>query len=318
MENLGAPNPNTKEVGSLYSSIKEGFLAIKKSPEAAKGQIARILDILGRRRTRKLPSQVINLNANFSERAEAVDTQNADDINRAQFEDLVENNQLYEIPADKPFLDIVDRIDQILTRGKPNLEAGQRVDIVHVGKYFPPLPQNVPELMKAWSNKADILWNQTAAKPNTKEREQFVAWATWVLINIHPKLDGNGRLSKAVASYLLRDRRVLGWRSDLWNSVFLITDREMMKNVAARSQTIVPEVPNYPVDENLARQWVSEYGPLLHRFYYPNGQDLVAGILREAIDNTYIDKMGKFHFAGLSAQALDLMTTFLAKAPKRT
>lgn len=68
----------------------------------------------------------------------------------------------------------------------------------------------------------------------------YVAWATWILINIHPKIDGNGRLAKGLAEYLFPDKRILGYKSDLWTQTFHLTDQELMEKVAQKQGIPLP------------------------------------------------------------------------------
>lgn len=268
------------------------------------------------KRNRTIPISDTDITEEGSYRwAQETDAIGQEDVNRYIIDVSLVSGALYEIPIDYHFGNIVKKIDELLVKGKEGrFPPGWRNIDVRTGKYIPPSHKNVAGLMEAFANKVTTL--EREVKP--EDMDAFVAWTIWIVLNIHPKADGNGRFSKAIGSFLWRGKKILGWKSTLWKEAFLTTEQELMEKISQRTSMPIPDVGDIPANQQEANQWWNQHGQMLRNFYRHNNHDWVADILSEAIRDSSIDDAGKFSPSGPSPKALSLMTEFVAGAPTLT
>ena len=216
------------------------------------------------------------------------------------------------------FADTLKSIDRVLFEGKEGSQAvgwrNKHAQDVHVGKYLPPAYENVPELMELFAQKLD---EARSCLTTDEKRLPIAAWAAWMLINIHPKRDGNGRLSQALASYLVPEREILSFISPDWHRIFSVSDPMLAEAVAQKTGAPMVDIPPPPDKDQVAlERWKKENVPKLRAFYRPNGQDMPAELLKGWIENTKVVD-GKFVPSSVSQEALDRFVIYLKSAPAR-
>lgn len=237
-------------------------------------------------------------------------------INIAAFKKYTRSGELHEKNVSTPFINILTELDEVLFPAEgQKLRQGWRTNEVHVGWYIPPAPAAVPHLLEIYANEVRSLYTGEKHYVRSEEYLKFTAWATWILMNIHPKQDGNGRLAQAVAEYLMPKRHVLGFYDQMWNNIFIASDLGIIDALAVKQNRKRPDVPNPPESEDRLQDWWQRYGRTLMGFYRYQGRDWSAEFLEEAINKTVVDEQGKFHPAGISPGSLGLMEEFLDRAP---
>ncbi len=266
---------------------------IFKNPKFA---LRRLGQLLGRNSTEPLsfipaPSKSLSF-----DQARMIDAGREDNVNEFTFDNSILSREIYERPSDNTFADILDDVDRYLFEGKKFAERGWRHSDVKVGTFIHPRHQNVPELLQLLSDKVTYLYKQDRSIYNPR----LAAWTAWALINIHPKTDGNGRLTKGVVSYFMGKAGIVGWRSELWNSFFRLSDSKFNEEVSRRTGVPIPNGSQSSID-----------------FYRHEGRDVVAEILKDAIEQTDFDKSGGLEPAYLSKEALDLFVRFISDASDR-
>lgn len=230
-------------------------------------------------------------------------------VNRADFQRLQESDVLGEFDVSSPsFSLIMQRVDQVLfsnTKGK--LSVGWRKSDVVVGQYLPPKNAHVPLLIDSLAKKANGLWPKLFGKP---DEERFAAWVLLNLLYIHPKLDGNGRFAKAVASVIL-NRDISGFKNRLWSEALALKTAGIVeavtKKIGVDPTAFAQDLP--PENDSAAR---NNY---LRKIYRGGGNDYPTNILREEIDRAVIDEHGVFHSSEVNPEALATMTRFVSEAP---
>lgn len=73
---------------------------------------------------------------------------------------------------------------------------------VTCGDYYPPLSNDVPELMKLFCWKLEELISSMSIPANSSLEQAITAFAGATLTAIHPFADGNGRTSRALMDYI--------------------------------------------------------------------------------------------------------------------
>lgn len=241
-----------------------------------------------------------------------------DNEGRIAFRLSLSSGEFDERPADEPFKAYLRDIDRKLFKGT-SVEVGwRRKRDVTVGRYAPPQAAHVSELMGHFATKLDLLYKGVWSGPREeglpRDYYKFVAWATWMLLYIHPKRDGNARLSKGFAEFLLPRKAIMFWQSELWRKILNITEPEMIDEVvrcAEAPRTLLHEEVRDPLKLTAGQK------ADLFRFYRWNGHDWPADILGDAIQETTVDESGIFQPRGFSREALELMTEFLSSAPQK-
>ena len=102
--------------------------------------------------------------------------------------------------ADDLFLDLHTRICADLV---PEWAGRWRSIEVRVGNLHPPLPHQVPVLMRDYARDLAARWEDAAATPGPRTLE-FLAFAEGRFLTIHPFRDFNGRTIRLVLRELLR------------------------------------------------------------------------------------------------------------------
>lgn len=239
------------------------------------------------------------------------------EIDIKPFKQYVSSGELHERDSGSPFINILIDLDKVLfpVEGKI-IHQGWRECVVHVGWYIPPAPGAVSHLLEIFANKVQSLY---AGEKYVKSEDytKFVAWATLILMDIHPKRDGNGRLAQAVAEYLMPDKHISGFTDEMWNNAFIASDLGIIDTIAKKQGRKRPDVPQPPVDDGKLQLWWVDYGGILKNFYNYQGRDWSAEFLEEAINNTTVDAQGKFQPVGISSGSLGLMEEFMRRAPLR-
>lgn len=288
--------------GELIRKSREILQTLPNPVEA----FAKLKHLLGYRRTLPMP------------REDKAEERPYETVDSGRLRTLINRGQFYEGPIPSNIIqDRLANIDRIMfEKDGKTYHQGWRNEEVHVGAYLPPLAQNVPTLMDSFAQKASDLWFQVD-NHNQQEMTRYTAWCLWTLINIHPKTDGNGRFSKALAEVLLPTKEVLGTRLDVWDNVFLLSDGQMMEEISRRSNRPLPDIPDEPEGHEEYKEWMIKYSPTLSEFYHPQGHDYPAEILQSLIDQTRVSETGKFLPAGLSTEVFELLVEFLNKVPDK-
>lgn len=234
-----------------------------------------------------------------------------DGINREAFQAGINSGELTERVVGN-FRGSLENLDRILFTDKEGLyRSGWRGADVAVGVYKPPSFQNVPNLMRYLGETLGTLESKINWGDKT-EVERLAAWAISMIIRIHPKLDGNGRLSKASAEILAPHKILSGYANPTWVEASHSMEKEMVASVAHVSSQRIP--PALLGRQNVDPQALTE---IMYDFYFHSGADWPAYILNWEMNQVGVDTKGRLTGSVLSAQSTRLMTEFVRHAPER-
>lgn len=87
-------------------------------------------------------------------------------------------------------------------RGLTREENGFRLSGVKIGDYQAPAPQDIPDLIKVFTEKLDKMISDPS-NHNEWGATYIAAWAYLVFLSIHPFADGNGRTARALSELVM-------------------------------------------------------------------------------------------------------------------
>lgn len=247
----------------------------------------------------------------------AEDKDSLGDINRVALDQGIASQQYTERRLGTNYASLLRTLDsRLFTDAEGLFKAGWRTVDVGVGAYLAPKAEQVPHLLNNLGVKVGEL-EPKILRINYRERIKLAAWVMLIILKIHPRVDGNGRLAEAAAEQLLPSRKILGTYYNSWDNMNKFSVAEMMRNVSLANGQPIPDLL-IRLNEHFGSHDQDQLVRTNLEFYRWGGKDWVAKVLAEEIKDTSIDEKGYLISPDMAKnKALMMLAVFLDEAPER-